>query len=662
MGNKIRFTIGLFVSLFLFLAVPSYSDETGDGAVIGGSSGSATAEAEAYDSGWDSDDGAAQKNDIYDYLHSFDSDDDKSFIDETWFTALSGAHVFTDQAESGFSAEVVVTANGKSLITAANYAAMKTLMDLESGTDFNAYDADLTTWAGITPGANVGTALAIAVGTAGAFLPNNASGAALTGIPLDSDFASNGVMTRTAEGTYSVVALDSDGTHFLDGAGAFSALADGDIPNDITIATTTDMNILNTTPAIIFSDTGGADSQIDGNAVDANDGTLLLKTEIDTSMTTFIDIRGDTETIDAKYPITVPNGGGLRTKATDAGQTSIIWVYNNTLNQWDPAFTFTSGIDGARKVSLGAGVGFDGLGDWNIGHVSDTTLARVSAGVLSIEGVNIVTTSSTDTLTNKTITTPAVTNASVDGHAALSPMTVAQVSGTVIYNTGQIVGDVNNTLPQAAAGYSFIGYVGTTLAATNYWRFTADASPQDYMCLDGTCGKLYVSVDTPTMGDCVTCWTGQVSSTGIKTGAALAMGSTKDLVANGAFEFDALGTGYAEGAEAAGTAPGDDVIPEDKYGAVALDIGANGTIDVIEASANATGYDSAALAIAGIAAAEAGHARMGTVTVMKDNGAFTFGTTEFDDANTTEVFTSATAYTPPYNWICVSGKGTWTTD
>lgn len=74
--------------------------------------------------------------------------------------APTDAHYFTDQAEAGLSAEVVVTANGKSLITAANYAAMRTLLDLEAGTDFNAYDADLTTYAGITPSANAQTLLA----------------------------------------------------------------------------------------------------------------------------------------------------------------------------------------------------------------------------------------------------------------------------------------------------------------------------------------------------------------------------------------------------------------------------------------------------------------------------------------------------------------------
>ena len=44
----------------------------------------------------------------------------------------------------------------------------------------------------------------------------------------------------------------------------------------------------------------------------------------------------------------------------------------------------------------------------NIGDATDTTLTRASAGVLAVEGVNIVTVSSTDTLTNKTLTSPVI--------------------------------------------------------------------------------------------------------------------------------------------------------------------------------------------------------------------------------------------------------------
>lgn len=39
-----------------------------------------------------------------------------------------------------------------------------------------------------------------------------------------------------------------------------------------------------------------------------------------------------------------------------------------------------------------------------LGHATDTTIARVSAGVISVEGITVPTISSTNTLTNKRIT------------------------------------------------------------------------------------------------------------------------------------------------------------------------------------------------------------------------------------------------------------------
>ena len=123
------------------------------------------------------------------------------------------------------------------------------------------------------------------------------------------------------------------------------------------------------------------------------------------------------------------------------------------------------------------------------------------------------------------------------------------------------------------------------------------------------------------------------------TKPTLAIGSTVTAVSNIAFSYTINGVQYAKAAVAAGTAPGNDVIPSGKYGAVAFNVNASGTITVQEAAANATGYDSAALAVAGIPVNPAGTARMGTVTVIKSDGTFTFGTTSLADANTTEVYT-----------------------
>jgi hypothetical protein len=62
-----------------------------------------------------------------------------------------------------------------------------------------------------------------------------------------------------------------------------------------------------------------------------------------------------------------------------------------------------SGITASTSTALG-------VGSIELGHATDTTIARSSAGVISVEGVVVPTVSSTDTLTNKTLTFPTIDN------------------------------------------------------------------------------------------------------------------------------------------------------------------------------------------------------------------------------------------------------------
>ncbi len=129
---------------------------------------------------------------------------------------------------------------------------------------------------------------------------------------------------------------------------------------------------------------------------------------------------------------------------------------------------------------------------------------------------------------------------------------------------------------------------------------------------------------------------------GMLASAGLKIGSTPANVYTGLCMYTVSGVVYTKAEVAAGTAPGNDVIPQGKYGAVALDIGADGTIDAVEAPANADpGYNSAALAAAALPAVAASHVRMGYVTAMKSDEAFTFGTTSLAAANTTVAYTSS---------------------
>ncbi len=78
-----------------------------------------------------------------------------------------------------------------------------------------------------------------------------------------------------------------------------------------------------------------------------------------------------------------------------------------------------AGITASTSTALG-------VGSIELGHATDTSITRVSAGVVAIEGVNIVTTSSTSTLTNKTLTSPTLT----------TPVLGTPSSGTLTNCTG----------------------------------------------------------------------------------------------------------------------------------------------------------------------------------------------------------------------------------
>jgi len=128
---------------------------------------------------------------------------------------------------------------------------------------------------------------------------------------------------------------------------------------------------------------------------------------------------------------------------------------------------------------------------------------------------------------------------------------------------------------------------------------------------------------------------------GMVGSAGLAIGSTKPNVANGNLFYIIGGVQYYLAADAVGTALSGDNVPQNKFGAWALDIDAAGSITIAPAAANAAGYASAALAGAGIPAVAATKVRLGYATAINTGAVFDPGTTNLDAVGVTDTYVNS---------------------
>lgn len=138
----------------------------------------------------------------------------------------------------------------------------------------------------------------------------------------------------------------------------------------------------------------------------------------------------------------------------------------------------------------------------------------------------------------------------------------------------------------------------------------------------------------------------------VTIGTSLSRGSTDTNLANTAFTFTIGGVPVTKAAVAAGTALGAlGTIPQDKWGIIAVDVIAAGTVSYVSGAANyTTGYATEALAILALPARITGKARVGYITIQTKTGAtFVAGTDALaggatgNPANTTNYYPTAGA-------------------
>jgi len=131
------------------------------------------------------------------------------------------------------------------------------------------------------------------------------------------------------------------------------------------------------------------------------------------------------------------------------------------------------------------------------------------------------------------------------------------------------------------------------------------------------------------------------SGTFTTSDVGLSIGTTKTNVAYDAFTYTIDGVAYSKSADAVGVVPGNDVILQGKYGAVAFDIDTSGTVVAVEATNQSSEkFTSEAEAVAALPPPN-DKCRMGYITVKRVYGDFIFGTTDLDQTFTITVYNNS---------------------
>lgn len=182
------------------------------------------------------------------------------------------------------------------------------------------------------------------------------------------------------------------------------------------VLTSDDLNAFNAAVSPVtnvgFAGSTSGTTTVQATAV-AGTTTLTLPAATDTLVGKATTDTLTNKTINLTSNTLVATSAQLATAVTDeTGTGSLVFANSPTLVTpalgTPSALTLTNatglpitGITASTSAALG-------VGSIELGNASDTTLTRSAAGRLAVEGDNVVTVASTDTLTNKTLTSPII--------------------------------------------------------------------------------------------------------------------------------------------------------------------------------------------------------------------------------------------------------------
>lgn len=253
------------------------------------------------------------------------------------------------------------------------------------------------------------------------------------------------------------------------------------------------------------------------------DGQLIFSTLLNNVLTTALTIGG--ATVDATFAgnLSVGTSNSFTTGTIELGAAS-----DTTISRTGAGAIAVEGVG----VALNSTSLTHTASTIELGHASDTTLARVSAGVVSIEGVNIVTVSSTDTLSNKTLTAPKIANAGfiadANGNEQLIFTTTASAVNEITFanaatgNNPNITasgGDTNIGIDFTPKGTGSLNIKGNATQAGTLKLYEATGGGTNFSAFQGSTRSSDITYTMPTTDPTA----GQYLSAGAPSGGVSAL-------------------------------------------------------------------------------------------------------------------------------------------